>query len=385
MPTFKQFGGINYSGQQNITNATYSTTDNHRILTASGDTNTRIITDSHIDMSGKSLLRVDGIYFNDGTIQRSAGTATTAPPASNIRIQSLTTPQTTTTVGLAGPPGPAGPAGPPGKDGTNTSLVSDTRSNTVCGTNSLLVGGAHAKYNSAFGERVLLKNSTGFANSGFGYETLVNSTSGSFNTAVGSQALALNITGSRLTAIGAGADTDHASIQNSTAIGAGARVSTSNTVVLGNTNTQHVITSGVITGKAKNFTIPHPVEGLEKYLVLKHASVEAPRLDLIYRDTVNLLNGRILVNLDTHFSMTEGTFVALCKNPSVFVSNESDWDQVKGSVVGNLLSIESRNPEACSRVAFMVVAERTDPGIVTSDITDEKGNFVPERPVGFNA
>jgi hypothetical protein len=113
---------------------------------------------------------------------------------------------------------------------------------------------------------------------------------------------------------------------------------------------------------------------------LKHASVEAPRLDLIYRDTVDLAMGKAQVCIDTHFAMTEGTFVELCMNPSVFVSNESDWDPVKGSVEGNLLSIHCKNPESCAKVSFMVVAERRDSGIADSSITDAEGKFITETP-----
>ena len=76
MPTFKQFGGLQYSGTHNIV-TTYNThTTTHTVSESIGETNTRSLCKSHLDLSGNSLLRVDGIYFSDGTILRTAGGTT---------------------------------------------------------------------------------------------------------------------------------------------------------------------------------------------------------------------------------------------------------------------------------------------------------------------
>lgn len=363
MATFKKFGGLDYYGKNNIITTHNTHTTTHSVSGHSGETNTRSLHKSHIDLSGNSLLRVDGIYFIDGTIQRSAGSGS---GGSNIGI-----------------PGPPGPPGPPGKDASNTTVqLSDKNHNTFTGTNALLVRTDDiAKYNSAYGERTLMKNTQGYANSGFGFESMVNNMTGSFNTAIGVQSLAFNIAGTRNTAIGAAADVGNPGIHNSTMIGAGARAYASNIIQLGNSEIEQVITAGVFTGKAKNFTIPHPLKSLNKTHVLKHASVEAPRLDLIYRDTVQLTNGEISIQLDKHFKMTEGTFNSLSRNPSVFVTNESDWDPVKGSVDMEqaVLYIKCKNEMSNANVSFMVVVERKDEGIINSDITDEKGSFIPEK------
>lgn len=359
MATFKQFGGLDYYEKNNIVTAHNTHTTTHSVSGHSGETNTRSVHKSHVDLSGNSLLRVDSIYFIDGTIQRSSGG------------------------GSGGGAGPAGPPGPPGKDGSsNAALLSDKNHNTFAGTNTLLVRDDDlAKYNSAYGERTLMKNTKGYANSGFGFESMVNNLTGSFNTAVGTQSLAFNIAGTRNTAIGAAADVGEPGIHNCTMIGAGARAYASNVIQLGNSEIEQVVTSGIITGKAKNFTIPHPLSSLNKSHVLKHASVEAPRLDLIYRDTVQLTNGEISIQLDKHFKMTEGTFAALSRNPSIFVTNESGWDPVKGSVdmEQGVLCIKCKNEMSDAKVSFMVVVERKDEGILNSEITDEEGCFIPEK------
>lgn len=375
MSTFRKFGGIGYNQKNNIVTSKYGTTSELYVSDSFGDRNSRIVNNSHIDLSGNSVLRVDGIYFLDGTVQRTAGQAENGKPS-----WGGSTGNTSSNVGLQGPAGPQGSEGPPGKDGQNVSNVSDQNHNTFAGTQALLVNSDNGKYNNAFGERALMKNVSGYANNAYGYEAMVNNTSGAFNTAIGSQALAFNIAGTRNTAIGASADMSDPAIQNSTAIGAGSRANASNVIQLGNDAIEHVITSGIITGKAKNFTIDHPLAAMRESHHLKHASVEAPRLDLIYRDTVDLAMGKTQVCIDTHFAMTEGTFVELCMNPSVFVSNESDWDPVKGTVEGNLLSIYCKNPESCAKVSFMVVAERRDSGIACSSITDHEGKFITESP-----
>ena len=362
MSTFKQFGGLDFYGKNNIVTAHNTHTSTHTVSDHAGQTNTRQVQKSHVDLSGNSLLRVDGIYFLDGSVQRSAGSGGDGS--------------------FAGVPGPPGPPGPPGKDGNSASQISDEKHNTYTGTNALLVRDDElAQYNSAYGERTLMKNTSGYANSGFGFESMVNNLTGSFNTAIGTQSLAFNIAGTRNTAIGAAADVGEPGIHNSTMIGAGARAYASNVIQLGNSEIEQVVTSGIITGKAKNFTIPHPLNKLTKSHVLKHASIEAPRLDLLYRDTVTLIDGKQTIYLDKHFKMTPGTLNALSCNPSVFVTNESDWDPVKGNVdmKRGILYIKCKNNQSTAKVSFMVVVERKDIGIITSDMTDANGSFIPEK------
>ena len=380
MSTFKTFGGLGRESHNNIVTTASSVNNEQRNKGVIGDTNTRAINYSHIDMSGNSILRVDSLYFLDGTVLRGGSHGFWLGSGAGAANESLR--------GHAGPAGPVGPAGPPGKDGkdgTNISNLSDINHNTFAGTNALAVNGENGKYNSAFGERALFKNTSGYANVAYGYETLVNATSGAYNTAIGTQAGAYNIVGTRNTFIGAAADATHPSVENSTAIGAGSRVTSSNSIQLGNTGIQTVITSGTFTAKAKNFTIDHPLPSLQNTHNLQQPRVEAPRLDIIYRDTIELYSenqGELQISIDKHFGMTPGTFVALCKNPSVFVSNESSWDQVRGYIKQDTLTIIAKNKITSSshsfKVSFMVVAERKDPAILSSTITDSSGNLIKE-------
>ena len=101
-------------------------------------------------------------------------------------------------------------------------------------------------------------------------------------------------------------------------------------------------------------------------------------MDNIYRDTIRLIDGKAIVNLDIHFKMTEGTFVLLNRDCSVITSNEETWAHIRGKVEGNILTIECENPLSTTLVSYMVIGERCDDFVKTSTMTDDDGNFLPE-------
>ena len=82
--------------------------------------------------------------------------------------------------------------------------------------------------------------------------------------------------------------------------------------------------------------------------------------------------------------MTEGTFEALNRNIRVFTSNETSWDNVRGKVTGNILIIESQNPESTDEISWMVIGERQDEHMYETEWTDENGHVIlePEIPEG---
>ena len=110
-----------------------------------------------------------------------------------------------------------------------------------------LTANNNGQQNSAFGEYVLPKNIGGNYNTAMGTMALRENTSGSGNTGFGQQALFTNSTGSNNTALGNQADVTVDGLSNTTAIGYNAKVSTSNTIQLGNTSVTNVNTSGAMT------------------------------------------------------------------------------------------------------------------------------------------
>lgn len=142
---------------------------------------------------------------------------------------------------------------------------------------------------------------------------------------------------------------------------------------------------GAFSATSKSFNIPHPLPALSETHRLVHMSVESPQADLIYRGVVNLVNGTATVNIDTESGMTDGTFVALNKSVQCFTTNETDWDAVKGEVIGNQLTVSCNNPQSTAKISWMVIGQRQDPAyLAMTETVDSNGNAIvePLNPVG---
>ncbi len=136
--------------------------------------------------------------------------------------------------------------------------------------------------------------------------------------------------------------------------------------------------SGSVSKGSGSFKIDHPLESKSETHHLVHSFVEAPQADNIYRGKATLVNGRAEVNIDEIAGMTEGTFAALNREIQCFTSNESDWDAVRGSVSGNILTIESQNTQATSMVSWLVIGERKDKHMYDTEWTDQDGKVIVE-------
>jgi hypothetical protein len=131
---------------------------------------------------------------------------------------------------------------------------------------------------------------------------------------------------------------------------------------------------GEFTAGTKTFDIAHPIKGGDWRL--RHASIEGPRNDLIYRGTVTLSGGTATVDLDTDSGMSDGTWEALCRNPWSMVA--SSGNAVEWSLSGKTLTITSDTAAAvCS---WVVMAERQDAHLSTPEAPscDSDGNFMTE-------
>jgi hypothetical protein len=67
MSSFRQYGGLNRAATNNIVRNQYSNSDNPTISNFLGLYNSKIVSESHLDLSGNSILNVNGIYFDNGT------------------------------------------------------------------------------------------------------------------------------------------------------------------------------------------------------------------------------------------------------------------------------------------------------------------------------
>ena len=136
--------------------------------------------------------------------------------------------------------------------------------------------------------------------------------------------------------------------------------------------------SGAVSKASGSFRIDHPLEAKKDTHQLVHSFVEGPQADLIYRGKVDLVDGEATVNIDTAADMSEGTFVALNTDVQCFTTNESNWDLVKGSVSGNILTIESKNTSSTATISWMVIGERHDQHMKDTDWTDSDGKVIVE-------
>ena len=78
--------------------------------------------------------------------------------------------------------------------------------------------------------------------------------------------------------------------------------------------------------------------------------------------------------------MRAGTFVALNKNTTYFLQNDSDFDRVRGVVSNGKLTITSENAEGTSVIHWMVVGERADVHMKGPEnkMTNENGSLLTE-------
>jgi hypothetical protein len=134
-------------------------------------------------------------------------------------------------------------------------------------------------------------------------------------------------------------------------------------------------------GNVNLFDIDHPILENKK---LVHSSINGPRCDIIYRGTVNLINGTATVNIDTdcvheiRCGMTDGTFTNLCMNPQYSLQNHSSFARVRGNISNNILTIQCEDNTSNDTIYWSVIAERKDPFIKQWNKTNENGYLVTE-------
>ena len=151
-----------------------------------------------------------------------------------------------------------------------------------------------------------------------------------------------------------------------------------NLIMYGSRSGAGVTIAGSLSKSSGSFKIPHPLPSKADTHKLVHSFIEGPQADNIYRGVIDLVDGTATINIDTVSGMTEGTFVLLNTNTSCFTSNETDWDAVKGSVSGNILTINCQNSSSTATVSWLVIGERHDQHMIDTDWTDENGKVIVE-------
>ena len=136
--------------------------------------------------------------------------------------------------------------------------------------------------------------------------------------------------------------------------------------------------TGALSKGSGSFKIDHPLPAKTDTHHLVHSFIEGPRADLIYRGVAALAGGSATVDLDAAADMSAGTWELLCRDPQVWIQNDSGWAQVRGSVAGSTLTILCEDAASTDSVSWMVVAERQDPHIRETGWTDDDGRVIVE-------
>jgi hypothetical protein len=145
-----------------------------------------------------------------------------------------------------------------------------------------------------------------------------------------------------------------------------------------------VYVQGSFSKDSGSFRIDHPLPEMTDTHHLVHSFIEGPQADNIYRGVAQLTDGSTVVNIDEASRMTEGTFVALNRRTQCFTTNETDWDQVRGTLNGNILTIECQNPMSTANVSWMVIGERQDKHMFDTRWTDDEGRVITEPLKDFD-
>ena len=139
-----------------------------------------------------------------------------------------------------------------------------------------------------------------------------------------------------------------------------------------------VTITGALSKGSGSFKIDHPLPSKSETHHLVHSFIEGPRADLIYRGVASLSGGSATVDLDEAAGMSAGTWELLCRDPQVWIQNDSGWAQVRGSVAGSTLTISCEDAASTDSVSWMVVAERHDPHMMETGWTDDDGRVIVE-------
>ena len=66
---FRKYGGLSYSATSNIVRNNLANTDNLTISNKLGLLNSKILSESHLDMSGNSIINVGSISFFSDSVK----------------------------------------------------------------------------------------------------------------------------------------------------------------------------------------------------------------------------------------------------------------------------------------------------------------------------
>lgn len=153
----------------------------------------------------------------------------------------------------------------------------------------------------------------------------------------------------------------------------------------------NLLVVGSMTAGSKSFLIDHPLDPNNKNL--RHAAIEGPKRDLMYRGRATLLVsfGVATASIDVNEAagMMPGTLGALVdvNNADIFVQNLTSFASTSAVNNGDGTFTVSVSSEDAVEISWMYVAERIDPLAMSLADSDEDGHLIveeekPDAPAG---
>lgn len=140
-----------------------------------------------------------------------------------------------------------------------------------------------------------------------------------------------------------------------------------------------VIVTGSLSAASKSFETDHPTDPLNKDLV--YASTESPSHGIEYWGTIRLVNGRAIVDVDSRYGMTPGTFQAMTMDKVLFFQNQDSGKAVYRRWLDDGTFEIICEDETCNDlIGWQVKGERQDAVVFTLPHTDpQTGRLIPEQ------
>jgi len=110
--------------------------------------------------------------------------------------------------------------------------------------------------------------------------------------------------------------------------------------------------------------------------------VESPKVEKLYREIKQLINGKCKINIDTDCNenngLTQGTFKSFNRHTQLFLQNRNTFDRLKGTIIGNQISVICEEDTANYEINWMVIRERCDNNIMKATTTVENRRLLCE-------
>ncbi|MDA7730220.1 hypothetical protein N8833_00460 [Salibacteraceae bacterium] len=221
--------------------------------------------------------------------------------------------------------------------GTGALYENTTGDNNIALGQEALSANKVGNGNTAIG-RFALRQATANGNTAIGPESSGSNTTGQFNTSVGRLSLRSNKTGTNNSALGAAADVADTNLTYATAIGSGAIVKASNTIQLGNSSIDSVVTSGKL--KLGNVIYPN-TDGTTGQVLATDGSGNLSFQTTNTSSLVPYLGATQAVNLDTFDLTVNGLTIGQGKVRTG--SNTAFGFGVLGNIVSTNFLVGTRN------------------------------------------